>query len=192
MKGIVLNRINIIMIDTAEFSNPLFWVDVGISCIIIALVMFVTCFFLRRKLPIIIVSCGCALILISKFLGLNLGSNALIGITTGSIPAKIGYIIIVITNQRSVPKQIYDLIHNYMLEKLPEIDSIYVCPHENGECDCRKPFPGLFYQAESKYNVDKNNSVIIKNNQSDIDAATNYGIKSYLTTDLYSIVKEYV
>lgn len=103
-----------------------------------------------------------------------------------------GYTIIVITNQRSVPKQIYNLIHNYMLEKLPEIDSIYVCPHENGECDCRKPLPGLFYQVESKYNVDKNNSVMIGDSQSDIDAATNYGIKSYLTTDLYSIVKEYL
>lgn len=101
-----------------------------------------------------------------------------------------GYIIIVITNQRSVPKQTYDLIHNYMLEKLPEIDSIYVCPHENGECDCRKPLPGLFYQVELKYNVDKINSVMIGDSQSDIDAATNYGIKSYLTTDLYSIVKE--
>ncbi len=85
MKGIVLNRINIIMIDTAEFSNPLFWVDVGISCIIIALVMFVTCFFLRRKLPIIIVSCGCALILISKFLGLNLVSYISIAFTAASL-----------------------------------------------------------------------------------------------------------
>lgn len=103
-----------------------------------------------------------------------------------------GYTIIVITNQRSVPKQTYDLIHNYMLEHLPEIDSIYVCPHENGECNCRKPLPGLFYQVELKYNVDKINSIMIGDSQSDIDAATNYGIKSYLTTDLYSIVKEYL
>ena len=103
-----------------------------------------------------------------------------------------GYKIIVITNQRSVPKEIYDMIHTKMLTDLPEIEDIFVCPHENGECNCRKPLPGLFYQAANKYDVDKEQSLMIGDSQSDLDAATAYGIKAILTTNLYETVKEHL
>ena len=103
-----------------------------------------------------------------------------------------GYKIIVITNQRSVPKEIYDMIHTKMLTDLPEIEDIFVCPHEDGECNCRKPLPGLFYQAANKYDVDKNQSLMIGDSQSDLDAATAYGIKAILTTNLYETVKEHL
>lgn len=103
-----------------------------------------------------------------------------------------GYKIIVITNQRSVPKEIYDMIHTKMLTDLPEIEDIFVCPHEDSECNCRKPLPGLFYQAANKYDVDKNQSIMIGDSQSDLDAATAYGIKAILTTNLYETVKEYL
>lgn len=103
-----------------------------------------------------------------------------------------GYKIIVITNQRSVPKEIYDMIHTKMLTDLPEIEDIFVCPHEDGECNCRKPLPGLFYQAANKYDVDKDRSLMIGDSQSDLDAATAYGIKAILTTNLYETVKEHL
>lgn len=103
-----------------------------------------------------------------------------------------GYKIIVITNQRSVPKEIYDMIHTKMLTDLPEIEDVFVCPHEDGECNCRKPLPGLFYQAANKYDVDKNQSLMIGDSQSDLDAATAYGIKAILTTNLYETVKEHL
>lgn len=103
-----------------------------------------------------------------------------------------GYKIIVITNQRSVPKEIYDMIHTKMLTDLPEIEDIFVCSHEDGECNCRKPLPGLFYQAANKYDVDKEQSLMIGDSQSDLDAATAYGIKAILTTNLYETVKEHL
>ena len=103
-----------------------------------------------------------------------------------------GYKIIVITNQRSVPKEIYDMIHTKMLTDLPEIEDVFVCPHEDGECNCRKPLPGLFYQAANKYDVDKEQSLMIGYSQSDLDAATAYGIKAILTTNLYETVKEHL
>lgn len=102
------------------------------------------------------------------------------------------YKIIVITNQRSVPKEIYDMIHTKMLTDLPEIEDVFVCPHEDGECNCRKPLPGLFYQAANKYDVDKEQSLMIGDSQSDLDAATAYGIKAILTTNLYETVKEHL
>lgn len=103
-----------------------------------------------------------------------------------------GYKIIVITNQRSVPKEIYDMIHTKMLTDLPEIEDVFVCPHEDGECNCRKPLPGLFYQAANKYDVDKEQSLMIGDSQSDLDAATAYGVKAILTTNLYETVKEHL
>lgn len=103
-----------------------------------------------------------------------------------------GYKIIVITNQRSVPKEIYNMIHTKMLTDLPEIEDVFVCPHEDGECNCRKPLPGLFYQAANKYDVDKEQSLMIGDSQSDLDAATAYGIKAILTTNLYDTVKEHL
>ena len=103
-----------------------------------------------------------------------------------------GYKIIVITNQRSVPKEIYGMIHTKMLTDLPEIEDVFVCPHEDGECNCRKPLPGLFYQAANKYDVDKEQSLMIGDSQSDLDAATAYGIKAILTTNLYDTVKEHL
>lgn len=103
-----------------------------------------------------------------------------------------GYKIIVITNQRSVPKEIYNMIHTKMLTDLPEIEDVFVCPHEDGECNCRKPLPGLFYQAANKYDVDKDQSLMIGDSQSDLDAATAYGIKAILTTNLYETVKEHL
>lgn len=84
------------------------------------------------------------------------------------------------------------MIHTKMLTDLPEIEDIFVCPHEDGECNCRKPLPGLFYQAANKYDVDKNQSLMIGDSQSDLDAATAYGIKAILTTNLYETVKEYL
>lgn len=101
-----------------------------------------------------------------------------------------GYIIIIITNQRSVDPLDYQLIHWYMQQELPQIDDVYVCPHDYGECDCRKPLPGLFYQVEKKYNPDKENSIMIGDSPSDVAAGESYGIKSYLTSDLYSTLCE--
>lgn len=100
------------------------------------------------------------------------------------------YKIIVLTNQRTVPEEVYNMIHSTMLIALPEIDDVFVCPHENGECNCRKPLPGLFYQAAEKYNVDKIQSFMIGDSQSDLDAATAYGVKAILSTNLYETVKE--
>ena len=101
-----------------------------------------------------------------------------------------GYKIIIITNQQLVPKETYELIHSRMLELLPEIDDIFVCPHEEGSCNCRKPKPGLFYEAALKYEVDKELSLMVGDSQTDVDAAISFGIHAYLTTDLYSTLKE--
>lgn len=107
------------------------------------------------------------------------------------IAKNLGYKIIIITNQRTLTESQISTIHDYMRAQLPQIDDIFVCNHgTNQNCNCRKPKPGLFYLAEKKYDIDKSQSLMIGDSQSDVEAGENYGIKSYLTKDLYHTIKE--
>ncbi len=59
-----------------------------------------------------------------------------------------GYLLIVVTNQPDVGrgtqhKSVVEEMHDLLKRKLP-LDAIYVCYHGyDGECECRKPKPGL-------------------------------------------------
>jgi len=103
-----------------------------------------------------------------------------------------GYKVIVVTNQRGIAKKImteYSLnqIHQKMVESITnfggKIEAIYYCPHDIGQCNCRKPDVGLFLQAEEVYTIDKINSFMIGDSISDIEAGKKYGIQSYLLKD---------
>jgi D-glycero-D-manno-heptose 1,7-bisphosphate phosphatase len=68
------------------------------------------------------------------------------------------------------------------LQKLGgRIDAFLVCPHtpEDG-CDCRKPAPGLIYQARDRYGVDLGSAVVIGDARSDVEAARAAGCTSIL------------
>ena len=77
-----------------------------------------------------------------------------------------------------------------MQRELPGIEAVYTCPHEYGECDCRKPLPGLFYQAEQDFSIDKSSSWMIGDSKSDVLAGEAYGINTKLTNNLYETIKE--
>jgi N-acetylglucosaminyldiphosphoundecaprenol N-acetyl-beta-D-mannosaminyltransferase len=67
-----------------------------------------------------------------------------------------GVRVIVVTNQRGVARglmsesTLHD-VHQTMRERLAEhgayVDGVYSCVHDVGECDCRKPSPGLLLRA---------------------------------------------
>jgi len=101
----------------------------------------------------------------------------------------LGYKVIVVTNQRGIAlgkMSINDIdnIHKKMMTELENknaiIDDIYICPHDNNECKCRKPEIGLFLKAEEKYDVDKNNSFMFGDSDTDLQAGIKYGIRSIL------------
>ena len=48
------------------------------------------------------------------------------------------------------------------------IDKIYVCPHDYGECSCRKPLPGLLDKAGKDFDLDLKKSWMIGDSDSDI------------------------
>ncbi len=63
-----------------------------------------------------------------------------------------GLRVVVVTNQRGVARgrmTVDDVedIHRRMIEGGVAVDRVYYCPHEDGECDCRKPGTGMFEQA---------------------------------------------
>jgi D-glycero-D-manno-heptose 1,7-bisphosphate phosphatase len=99
-----------------------------------------------------------------------------------------GLTVIVVSNQRGVALGLVsvdqlELIHGQMQSHLvrhgARLDAIYYCPHDHGECSCRKPDIGLFEQAAKDFpEVDANNSVVIGDSLSDIQAGRRLGMKT--------------
>jgi D-glycero-D-manno-heptose 1,7-bisphosphate phosphatase len=68
-----------------------------------------------------------------------------------------GATLFVVTNQRGIARGMVDPadladIHTRLTATLADagvaLGGIYVCPHDVGQCDCRKPDVGLFRQAQ--------------------------------------------
>lgn len=107
------------------------------------------------------------------------------------------YEIIIVTNQSGIARGYYTVddmnhLHAYMVEELrgygvPILD-IFYCPHHKDgiipmytkDCDCRKPKPGMLFQAMRKYDIDMASSFLIGDSTRDVEAAHNAGIDGYL------------
>ena len=98
---------------------------------------------------------------------------------------KNGFTIIIITNQSAISRKMIsakelDHIHLRMREACRahggNIRDIFFCPHTPAEgCECRKPRPGLIFQAGEKYNIDIRDTVMIGDSARDIECARNAG-----------------
>ena len=103
-----------------------------------------------------------------------------------------GYLLIVATNQGGLAKGWYteeelSKMHNKLRkvysERGVEITDIFYCPHHpdyTGDCDCRKPKPGLLLQGIAKYNIDPALSYFIGDRERDVIAGTAAGVKGIL------------
>jgi D-glycero-D-manno-heptose 1,7-bisphosphate phosphatase len=57
-----------------------------------------------------------------------------------------------------------------------KISDIFFCPHMPSDgCDCRKPAPGMIFQAQKKYDIDLPAAVMIGDSARDIECAHNAG-----------------
>jgi histidinol-phosphate phosphatase family protein len=99
--------------------------------------------------------------------------------------AEDGWRVIVVTNQRGIAlgvmsREAVDEIHDRLRSDLP-IDGIYVCPHDEGVCDCRKPGVGLFRQAQADFpEIDLAQSVMIGDSPRDMEAGRRAGCRTFL------------
>lgn len=99
-----------------------------------------------------------------------------------------GYLILIVTNQSGISRGYYteeDFAHlsRWMIEHFKEagitITRIYHCPHHesiDGVCECRKPEPGMFLEARKEYDLDMEHSVMIGDNERDIEASLKAGV----------------
>lgn len=114
-----------------------------------------------------------------------------------------GYEIYLISNQPGIARGMMtegDLtgIHTNMIKRLEEnkakIKHIYCCLHgwDDG-CECRKPKPGMFYQAGRENNLHLSKAVFIGDDERDVLAGEAAGIKTFLITperSLLNVVEE--
>lgn len=117
---------------------------------------------------------------------------------------QLGYEVIVVTNQSGIARGYYseeDLIklNKFMVEKIKEaggnVLECYFCPHhpEKGigdykkDCQCRKPNPGMLNEAMKKYHISKEESYMVGDKVSDIEAGERAGVKPILVKTGYGM-----
>lgn len=100
---------------------------------------------------------------------------------------KLGYKLAMVTNQDglgsdSFPQRDFDLPHQFMLDAFSsqgiEFDAVFVCPHRKSDgCDCRKPKIKLVEGYVRDLPVDLAGSVMIGDRDTDLEFATNLGVR---------------
>lgn len=93
--------------------------------------------------------------------------------------------IVVVTNQQGIGKQLMtekdlELIHSYLLEKLPQIDKIYFCPDlYDTNSPRRKPAIGMAIDAKEDFcKISFKRSVVVGDSISDMQFGRNAGMKT--------------
>ena len=99
-----------------------------------------------------------------------------------------GYQAAIVTNQRAVARglvsaaeveamhrRLQDLLRkSYQLELL----DIQYCPHDVGECECRKPAPGMLKAMAAKHGLDLAASWMVGDAETDIEAGQRAGCRT--------------
>jgi D-glycero-D-manno-heptose 1,7-bisphosphate phosphatase len=98
--------------------------------------------------------------------------------------------VILVTNQRGIAlglmtEQDLAQIHAHLRTELAlhdaTLDAIYHCPHDRGQCSCRKPATGMIEAAFHDFPGAKpENSILIGDSLSDIECGRNAGIRTIL------------
>jgi len=109
-----------------------------------------------------------------------------------------GFLLLIVTNQTVVSRglvtenevrRINDQIAALLeLERSPRIDGIYVCPHHPNatletyrtNCDCRKPEPGLLFQAARDHVLDLSACFMVGDRITDVIAGHRAGCRTVL------------
>jgi D-glycero-D-manno-heptose 1,7-bisphosphate phosphatase len=90
-----------------------------------------------------------------------------------------GVPVFVVTNQRGVARGLMshddlDAVHVRLADLLREVGAsvrgTYTCVHGHGQCECRKPLPGLLHQAATEHGLDLAHCAMVGDAASDVAA----------------------
>jgi len=101
------------------------------------------------------------------------------------------FLLVVITNQPDVARGLaaqkdVEAIHAALRKVLP-LDGIFVCYHDDADgCACRKPQPGMLFEAARKHAIDLAHSFMIGDRWRDVDAGAAAGCRTILIECGYS------
>lgn len=109
----------------------------------------------------------------------------------------LGFKLIVVTNQPGVA---YGYLKQKDLESMNKkmidlgVDGVYVCPHHprySGECECRKPKPGLINDASKENEINIEESYLIGDNISDIKINLPFKAKIFIGSVRCDLCKKF-
>jgi D-glycero-D-manno-heptose 1,7-bisphosphate phosphatase len=99
-----------------------------------------------------------------------------------------GYVVVVVSNQRCVAKGLIttgelEAMHARMRDEFAasgaKINAIYYCPHDfQPPCNCRKPQPGMLFEAARTHQLDLSESWMVGDSEHDVDAGKNAGCRT--------------
>lgn len=97
-----------------------------------------------------------------------------------------GMRVIVVSNQRGIALGKYSVadvaaiqaeLQKVLQEHGAHVDAFYFCPHEKLQCNCRKPLPGMFEQAQLEFSsISAAASAMIGDSLSDIEFGRRLGM----------------
>lgn len=106
-----------------------------------------------------------------------------------------GYRIIVVSNQAGIARGLMtegqlEAVHDRMRTEAREsggrVDAVYYCPHGWDEgCECRKPKPGMLFQAQREHHLDLTRTTFMGDDERDEEAARAAGCPfAYVNEDV--------
>jgi len=113
-----------------------------------------------------------------------------------------GFKVVVVTNQAGVARgyfteqtvrEIHEALEKMLDEQGARVDAIYYCPHHPAagigvyrqDCNCRKPNPGMLEKAAAELNIDLNESFVVGDKISDLEAGLAMGCRNILVQTGY-------
>ena len=113
---------------------------------------------------------------------------------TGEVINKIkskGYLCITISNQPDIArgylkKSELNLMTQILFSTF-DLDDIFYCFHDDSDkCGCRKPAPGLLFDAHDKWDLDLACSIMVGDTEKDLEAARNADVEFHLLDRPYN------
>jgi histidinol-phosphate phosphatase family protein len=109
-----------------------------------------------------------------------------------------GYTVAVVSNQAGIGRgamteEQLAAVNRKMVSEAEQaggrVDAVYYCPHDWDEgCDCRKPAPGMLFQAQRELELDLTRTPFIGDDERDAQAAEAAGCPAGLVSDDVSLL----